>query len=415
MILRLWRRLGSIGTAGLPSEDERKVTALNQFAVIACLSVAGYGVGFCVDARAHVEAIVVDFVAVLLQMLTLYLTSKRLYLLAVANFLVVCNGQLAHASHYVGPGAGFHFYFLPFATVVFLVVPRRMWFFYPFALVSAGLFFFFDFLMRPEDAGIAMDPFWRVALRAVTLFATIATLGLIAFLFDQDTHEAEERLVAEHERSEKLLLNILPRSISDRLKAGQESIADGFAEVSVIFADIVGFTELSSKLPPDQLVNVLNEVFSRFDGLADEFGLEKIKTIGDAYMVAAGLPERRPDHALAAARMALGMRDALEAVNRAHGQHLEIRVGIHSGPVVAGVIGKKKFIYDLWGDTVNIASRMESHGVKGSVHVSSTTARLIEGEFDLIARGAIQVKGKGEMETFLVERRRAASTSPAVV
>lgn len=405
MIVRLWRRVGGIGTEGLPPEDERKIRALNQFCIIACMSVASYGAGFCVEPATHHPVIIVDVVTAVLQLCTLLLNRKGLHTLAVANFLVLCNAQLAYASHYVGPAAGFHFYFLPFATVVFLVVPRRMWFFYPFSLVSTVLFFYFAFVMDQKEAALQIDPFWMIALRALTLFATIATLGLIAFLFDSDTHQAEERLMEEHDRSEKLLLNILPRSISDRLKAGQQSIADGFAEVSVVFADIVGFTELSSKLPPDELVRVLNEVFSRFDELADRFGLEKIKTIGDAYMVAAGLPERRDDHALAAARMALGMRDALQRVNEVHGQHLEIRVGIHSGPVVAGVIGKKKFIYDLWGDTVNIASRMESHGVKGAVHVSAVTARLIGSEFQLTPRGAIQVKGKGEMETFLVEPR----------
>ncbi|NUP09222.1 MAG: adenylate/guanylate cyclase domain-containing protein [Polyangiaceae bacterium] len=265
--------------------------------------------------------------------------------------------------------------------------------------------------MSQSDAVVQIDPAIAKLGRAATISTTFGTLVLLGYLFDADTRHAEKNLSIEHERSEQLLLNILPQSISERLKGGQKSIADGFSEVSVLFADIVGFTELSSRMPPAALVQVLNDVFSRFDEMADRYGLEKIKTIGDAYMVAAGLPEPRSDHAEVAVRMALGMRDALAEMNAEKGYGLSLRIGVHSGPVVAGVIGKKKFIYDLWGDTVNTASRMESHGVKDAVHVSEATAELVRGKFQLESRGTIQVKGKGDMVTYIV--REGSEPAPS--
>jgi class 3 adenylate cyclase len=187
------------------------------------------------------------------------------------------------------------------------------------------------------------------------------------------------------------------------LKDDDRSIADGFAEVTVLFADIVGFTELGQRLSPAELVNMLNRIFSAFDDLAESLAIEKIKTIGDCYMVAAGLPEHRADHTEAAARMALGMRETLSRINRELGFDLRIRIGLHTGPVVAGVIGKRKFIYDLWGDTVNTASRMESSGVASEIQVTREVHARLEGKFELEARGTVLVKGKGQMETYLLK------------
>jgi adenylate cyclase len=237
----------------------------------------------------------------------------------------------------------------------------------------------------------------------VSAITVIFTVMFIVHLFTRDTTLAEARLAAEHDRSERLLLNILPAKISERLKGGDQAIADGFSAVTVLFADIVGFTELSQTLTPEKLVEMLNHIFSAFDDLAERHGLEKIKTIGDCYMVAAGLPEVRADHAEAIARMALGMREELERVNRLTGKSLRIRIGIHTGPVVAGVIGKRKFIYDMWGDTVNTASRMESSGVAQEIQLTRTTYERLVGKFEMEGRGTIQVKGKGEMETYLLK------------
>ncbi len=220
-------------------------------------------------------------------------------------------------------------------------------------------------------------------------------------------------LSEERAKAERLLRNVLPEPIANRLKQGERTIADAFGEVTVLFADIVGFTVLSSKIPAEELIVVLNDIFSRFDTLAERHGLEKIKTIGDAYMVVAGVPEPRGDHAIAVARMALDMLDAVDAFNRERGTELGIRIGIHSGPAVAGVIGQRKFIYDIWGDTVNTASRMESTGVPGRVQVSDATAKAIGDALPLEDRGVIQVKGKGEMRTWLLAERPRAAEAPA--
>jgi class 3 adenylate cyclase len=213
-----------------------------------------------------------------------------------------------------------------------------------------------------------------------------------------------EELDDERAKSESLLLNILPGSVAERLKSSARSIADGFPEVSVLFADMVGFTKLSARMSPEELVSGLNEMFSAFDDLAESIGVEKIKTIGDAYMAVAGLQGEK-DHAARVATMALGMVERVAKMDR-FAEPLEVRVGIHTGPAVAGVIGKKKFIYDVWGDTVNTASRMESHGSPGRVHVTNETKHLLERDFELEERGEIEVKGKGKMKTWFVKGRR---------
>ncbi|XZN91224.1 MAG: adenylate/guanylate cyclase domain-containing protein [Microcoleus sp.] len=214
--------------------------------------------------------------------------------------------------------------------------------------------------------------------------------------------QAEDALREEQEKSEKLLLNILPKPIAERLKRNETTIAEYFPEVTVLFADIVGFTHLSTLMNPIDLVELLNQIFSSFDLICERLGLEKIKTIGDAYMVVGGLPEPRADHAEAIAQMALDMQTEIARFNAQNNKYFSIRIGIHSGPVVAGVIGIKKFIYDLWGDTVNIASRMESHGLPWRIQVSEATYNLLQHKYLFERRETIHVKGKGEMTTYLI-------------
>ncbi|MEO6862057.1 MAG: adenylate/guanylate cyclase domain-containing protein, partial [Microcoleus sp.] len=214
--------------------------------------------------------------------------------------------------------------------------------------------------------------------------------------------QAEDALREEQVKSEKLLLNILPKAIAERLKQNETTIAEYFPEVTVLFADIVGFTKLSTTMSPIALVELLNQIFSGFDLICEQHGLEKIKTIGDAYMAVGGLPNPRADHAEAIALMALDMQTEIARFNATNRKYFSIRVGIHSGPVVAGVIGIKKFIYDLWGDTVNIASRMESHGLPWRIQVSETTYKLLEHKYLFEERGTIEVKGRGGMKTYLL-------------
>jgi class 3 adenylate cyclase len=232
---------------------------------------------------------------------------------------------------------------------------------------------------------------------------------------EEQVRERTAELTAEKQTTERLLLNVLPAPIAERLKAGENLIVDRFDEVSVLFADIVGFTTLSSQTTPERLVTMLNELFSLFDKLAEKHGLEKIKTIGDAYMVVAGIPHPMADSAIAIGHMAMDMIEGIDAYSQRHDTELTIRVGIHTGPVVAGVIGQKKFIYDLWGDTVNTASRMESHGLPGRVHVTESTYQALQSTFDFERRGPIEIKGKGAMTTYLLVGRKATASRVSVL
>lgn len=235
-------------------------------------------------------------------------------------------------------------------------------------------------------------------------------------LFQTLNHEIEQqrelieqqhqKLEEEQKKSESLLHNILPVSIAERLKNNPSVIADSFKNTTILFSDIVGFTEFSEAIPPDELVNLLNHVFSIFDRLAEKHRLEKIKTIGDAYMVAGGIPAPRQDHADAVIKMAIEMQEGLTQFNLENNQTFDIRIGIHTGTVVAGVIGIKKFIYDVWGDTVNTASRMESHGIPGKIQVSEATYDLLKSKYEFKERGVIEIKGKGQMKAYLLQGKK---------
>jgi class 3 adenylate cyclase len=250
------------------------------------------------------------------------------------------------------------------------------------------------------------------------LALNIAVGGTIVFtllaVFAGQRRDALAALRQEQAKAEDLLLNILPRSIADKLKAKTQPIADHFELTSILFADVVDFTPWSEQLAPAEVVGYLDRLFSHFDELAEHYGLEKIKTIGDCYMVAAGVPTPRPDHARALALMALDMLEAMRSHDEVRHLGLELRVGINSGPVVAGVIGRKRFLYDLWGDAVNMASRMESHGKPGRIQITRATYELLADEFECEPRGTIAVKGKGEVEAWyligsLSDRASAAS------
>ncbi len=255
-------------------------------------------------------------------------------------------------------------------------------------------------------------PFSQVLLRArLTSSLEKKKLRDLELLQRQQLESQHLRLIQEQEKSELLLLNILPLSISERLKGGEHRCADSYPSVSVLFADLVGFTRMSQGMSARQLVEVLHELFSEFDQLVARMGLEKIKTIGDCYMLVGGLPEARNDHAAAVVETGLDMVAAMDRFNQSRNTELKMRIGIHSGPVVAGVIGKHKFTYDIWGNTVNVASRMESSGSPGRVHISAQTADLLGPSFVLESRGLVEAKGLGEVATFFVNDQRKAPIS----
>ena len=268
--------------------------------------------------------------------------------------------------------------------------------------------------------GEAVGPIWSPVpgwFTTTMLALNIAVGGAIVFtllaVFASQRSEALAALRREQAKAENLLLNILPRSIADKLKAQNQPIADQFGSASILFADVVDFTPWSERLPPADVVGYLNHLFSHFDELAERYGLEKIKTIGDCYMVAAGVPTPRPDHARALALMALDMLEAMRADDEVGHLGLELRIGINSGAVVAGVIGRKRFLYDLWGDAVNTASRMESHGTPGRIQVTRATYELLADEFEFEPRGTIPIKGKGQVEAWYLIRLRGDSSAPA--
>jgi adenylate cyclase len=269
-------------------------------------------------------------------------------------------------------------------------------------------------------AGEITGPIWSLPpdwFTSTMLALNIAVGGTIVFtllaVFASQRRDALSALRQEQAKAENLLLNILPRSIADKLKARPQRIADQFDSASILFADVVDFTPWSEGLPAPEVVGYLDRLFSHFDELAERYGLEKIKTIGDCYMVAAGVPTPRPDHAHALALMALDMLEAMRSADEVAHVGLELRIGINSGPVVAGVIGRKRFLYDLWGDAVNTASRMESHGTPGRIQITHSTYELLANEFEFEPRGTITVKGKGEVEAWYLLRRRSGRPSAA--
>jgi len=304
----------------------------------------------------------------------------------------------------------------PVGAVLFLGVRESLAWFgaYLFLLVLSG---YFDWHL----ASIEMQTKTQIPITTAVVFFALnfAAVSTIVFLLlrfsaaekqkaQERLNEAHRLLQIEQERSERLLLNILPGTVAERLKSSNQTIADGFADVTVMFADIVNFTQVAEGMAPTQVFAMLNRIFSSFDELAERYGLEKIKTIGDAYMVAGGLNDGEQDYSDAIADMALAMRDLLRRDFHVNEAHLEVRIGIGTGPVVAGVVGKKKFIYDLWGDTVNIASRITSEGVPGMIQVDATTWRRLKDRFDFYEPQTIYLKGKGDTEVHRLVGRKGA-------
>ncbi len=291
----------------------------------------------------------------------------------------------------------------PLGALVFLEVRQAVRWFAAFLFVFLLTGILGEVLFPDADL-----PIW---FTSTMLALNVCGAGAVAFTllatFANQRDAALRALRAEQEKAEALLVNVLPSSIAERLKGVPKTIADHFESASILFADVVDFTPLARRLAPAEVVGVLDQLFSHFDMLVERHGLEKIKTIGDCYMAASGVPDPSPDHARRAALLALDMRDAVAGSAIADRSGLELRIGINSGPVVAGVIGTKRFLYDLWGDAVNIASRMETNGTPGEIQITRATYELLEDGFVCRRRGTIQVKGKGEMETWYLVGSRS--------
>jgi adenylate cyclase len=354
---------------------------------------------------------VVPFVyfAVSLASLAVFARTGNFQLLLVIQLLDVLltttAGQMLLGGFLPSGGVGMWGVLAPLGALVFLEVGQAVRWFGAFVLVFLATGVAGELWFADGDL-----PVW---FTSTMLASNIVGSGAVAFtllaFFAHQRNAALAALRVEQQRSEALLLNILPGPIAERLKAAAHPIADDFAEASILFADVVDFTPLAQRIPAAEMVGLLDQLFSRFDVLVERHGLEKIKTIGDCYMAAAGVPSPCADHASKAALLALEMRDVLAMPAVAGGNGLELRIGINSGPVVAGVIGTKRFLYDLWGDAVNTASRMESHGVPGEIQITHATYELLKDQFVCRRRGTISVKGKGPMETWYLVGSRADS------
>jgi adenylate cyclase len=327
-------------------------------------------------------------------------------LLPPLTFIGTAYASIFTICWFVGTGSGLQFYFLVAACLVVLQLGvDRIFLAAGLAAVAAGMVITLQFLV-PRDTGA--QPAWALSLSFVvtTISACVMVVTTVWYAV-REIVRAEAAMELEYERSETLLANILPSSIADRLKdPARNVIADKYDDASVLFADIAGFTERASDMPPEQLIRFLNRLYSDFDALVDKHGLEKIKVSGDSYMVVSGVPEPRADHVEALASFALDMADAASRLKDSRGNALPLRIGLARGPVVAGVVGSRRFFYDVWGDAVNVASRMESTDSVGRIQVPEDVYQRLRSAFVLEERGAVDVKGKGLMRTWYLVARR---------
>jgi len=399
-------RVSLIGADPRDDEDLRLRKALLVFIAVMILPVSFVWGSLYLAFGSPVGFIPFAYLAVSLASIAIYARTRDIRLLLtvqLADILLAPTLSMIPLGGFLGSaGVGLWGILAPFGALVFGGVRAGIRWFIAFVAVflASGVLGEVTGGLPPVPTGFTTT---MLALNVVVGGTVVFTLLAI---FAKQRQEAMSALRIEQDKAENLLLNILPRSIAEKLKADRTTVADQFDAASILFADVVDFTPFSERLPPAEVVGILDHLFTHFDVLAERYGLEKIKTIGDCYMVAAGVPTPRADHAEALAQMALDMREAMRSEDEVGHLGLELRIGINSGPVVAGVIGRKRFLYDLWGDAVNTASRMESQGTPGQIQVSRATYELLRDDFVLERRGTVSVKGKGEMETwYLVEAR----------
>jgi adenylate cyclase len=327
-------------------------------------------------------------------------------LVAPLTFICTAYVSIFTVCWLLGTGSGLQFYFLVAACLVVLQLGvDRIILAASLAAVAAGLVIALQFLV-PHDTGV--QPAWLLPLGFVvtTISACVMVVATVWYAV-REIVRAEAAMEVEYERSEALLANILPSSIADRLKdPARKIIADKYDDASVLFADIAGFTEQASDIAPTTLIQFLDRLYSDFDALVDKHGLEKIKVSGDSYMVVSGVPQPRADHVEALASLALDMADAVARLEDPHGRAVPLRIGLAAGPVVAGVVGSRRFFYDVWGDAVNVASRMESTDSVGRIQVPEAVYERLKNDFVLQERGAVEVKGKGIMHTWYLVGRK---------
>ena len=343
------------------------------------------------------------FAAIFLAVPLLYRFGE---LIAPLTFFMFAYASVGFICYTIGTGSGLQFYFLVSATLVVLVfgIQRMVLASTIVAFGAAGTIALE--LLVPNDRG--MGPPWALTVGFVSSVVGSAVIVMATVWYAlREIDRAEKAMEAEYQRSESLLTNILPASIAARLKDPMRNIiADKYDDASIMFADIAGYTKRASDTTPTDLVRFLDTLYTDLDALVDKHGLEKVKTSGDSYMVVSGVPEPRPDHVQAIACLALDMADAVADLKDPQGRDVPLRIGLASGPVVAGVVGARKFFYDVWGDAVNVASRMESTDVEGRIQVPQSVYERLKDEYVLEERGLVEIKGKGPMHTWYLVGRR---------
>ena len=393
-------RIGRIGADPHDDADLREQKALGALLAVLIAPVAGvWGVVYLAFGS-WVGVLPFIYLAVSVGSIVWFARTRRfepfLNVQLLDILLMPTLGMMVSGGFVPSGGVGLWGILAPLGALIFLEVRTAIRWFVAFLAVFVGFGVIGEIVFPPLDV-----PGWftsaMVALNVVGT-GTIAFTVLASFAHQRNRALAALRI--EQEKSEALLVNVLPEAIAERLKDTSGSIADHVDTATILFADVVDFTPLSARLTPAEVVGALDHLFSHFDTLVERHGLEKIKTIGDCYMAAAGVPDPCADHASRAARLAIDMREAIMTTTIAGNRGIELRIGINSGPVTAGVIGTKRFLYDLWGDAVNTASRMESNGTPGQIQITRATYDLLDGEFECELRGTIPVKGKGEMETW---------------
>jgi guanylate cyclase len=399
--------LARIGGDPRDDEEMRQKKALLVLLAVLILPVSVLWGSLYLGFGSSVGIVPFVYFAVSLGSLVVFARTRSFQPLLVTQLLDILLtttvGQMLVGGFLPSGGVGLWGILAPLGALVFLEVRRAVRWFVAFLVVFLLTGVAGEVLFPDADL-----PVWfTTTMLALNIIGTASVAFALLASFAHQRNAALTALRAEQEKSEVLLLNILPRPIAERLKAATQTIADHFAAASVLFADVVDFTPLSQRLQPAEVVGILDRLFSRFDALVEMHGLEKVKTIGDCYMAAAGVPDPHTDHARRAALLALDMRDEVATWAVGDQPRLELRIGINSGPVIAGVIGTKRFLYDLWGDAVNTASRMESHGTPGEIQITRETYELLKEEFVCRRRGTILVKGKGQLETWYLVGSRS--------
>jgi class 3 adenylate cyclase/uncharacterized membrane protein len=401
----VWRAVTHCGvTPQLTRDDVKYVVATNAFAVCAVVLMLAYAhINHTIGHPATNILSVVELTAAPLFGMSLWMNRRQRHL-AASTWLIVCGlAVVTSAVVITGRALGSELFYIVLAIAPFFTYPRHR--LGIATLVSAaGLMAVIATLLIHSGDPLVGGPIVRArpVRSLVWSYAGVhATLIIIAYQARRMTQTVEDELIRERHLSETLLRNILPDSVATRLKQNSGAVADHYPEATVLFADIVGFSSFATNTPPQELVAFLNSVFSRFDGIVEELGVEKIKTIGDAYMVAGGIPGAVQDGAERVMQLAIGMHQTAKAIRTPAGTPLQLRIGMSTGPVIAGVIGFKKYNYDLWGDTVNMASRMEAQGLPGAIQVTERTHELLKGRHSFVQRGPLDVKGRGPTLTWI--------------